>query len=124
LFHLVAPFCANLFAALFIIFTIARRQASIRVRQSYKRQLCQQFDNHKQLIISPIVLVLLSLLYFIISILSGCVKTSRNPWLYLSSYFISFIPSTCGFIIFVLPSTFYRQQFNASIRKWRRRIHN
>jgi hypothetical protein len=119
-FHFLTPFCVNLFSALFIIFTIARRRTVIQTRNSYIQHLREQFYQHKHLIISPMVLTFLALPLFIISLISGCVKASRNSWLYLSSYFISFIPSATVFIIFVLPSELYKKSFKESIKNWRR----
>ena len=122
LIHFVVPFCASLFSAFFIIFNMARQRAMLRTRHSYEHQLRKQFSEHKQLIVSPIVLVILAFRRFLISLLSECVKASRNPWLLLSGYFISFVPSACVFVIFVLPSTLYKRQFRDSADSWRQRI--
>jgi hypothetical protein len=121
-FHFLTPFCANIFSALFIILTIVRQRAGIRTRKSYNQHLREHLYQHKQLIISPLILVILSCPLFIISLLSGCVRTSRNSWLYLSGYFISFIPSASAFIVFVLPSELYKKAFKESIQRWRRLI--
>jgi len=51
----------------------------------------------------------------IISFISKCMNSTRNPWLYLSAYFISFTLRLLLFILFVLLSEFYRQQFNEAI---------
>ncbi|CAF4150770.1 unnamed protein product [Rotaria sp. Silwood2] len=122
LFHFTVPFSINLFSALFIIYNMARRRAITQIRQNNEHQFLEQLNEHKQLIISPIVLVILSLPRLIISLLSGCIKVSRNPWLYLSGYFISFLPSTFVCVIFVLPSTFYKKQCQELIISWQRRI--
>ncbi|CAF3627819.1 unnamed protein product [Rotaria socialis] len=122
LFHFIAPFLINLLSAIFIIYSMARQRAMFQTRQSYKHQLLKQFNEHKQLIVSPIVFVILSVPRLLISLFSGCIKVSRNPWLYLSGYFISFIPSAFIFAIFVLPSTFYKKQFRESIVRWQRRF--
>ncbi|CAF1192557.1 unnamed protein product [Adineta steineri] len=121
-FHFVAPFSANLLATLFIILKLARQQALIRTHISYQQQLFNNFNEHKQLVIGPIVLVILLSPHFLISISSGCVKASRTPWLYIFGYFISFIPSSLIFVIFVLPSTFYKKQFKKVITTWRQRF--
>ena len=122
LFHFIVPFSINLFSVICIIYNMARRRATIRVRENYEHQFIEQFNEHKQLIVSPIVLVILSFPRLLISLFSGCVKVSRNPWLYLSGYFISFIPSTFIFFIFVLPSTFYKEQFLKVFNSWRQGI--
>ncbi|CAM4765337.1 unnamed protein product [Rotaria magnacalcarata] len=122
LFHFIAPFFINLFSAIFIIFNIARHRSITRIQHTYEQQLLQQFNEHKQLVVSPIVLVILSVPRLLISLFSGCVKISRSPWLYLLGYFISFIPSSFIFVIFVVPSTLYKKQFRESISGWRRFI--
>jgi hypothetical protein len=119
-FHLVGPFIANLFSALFVIFGTARQRSVARIDQSYKQHIRKQLSEHKQLVISPAILLVLSLPRLIISLLSGCVQTSSNSWLYLSAYFISFTPSMLIFVIFVIPSELYRKTFKESLNRWRR----
>ena len=122
-FHLIAPFVANLFSAFHIVFGTARRRSATQKRQTYKEHVLEQFGEHRQLVISPIVLLLLALPRLIISLVSGCVDASKNPWLYLCGYLISFIPSMLIFVVFVLPSELYRKTFKDSMTRWRRRIH-
>jgi hypothetical protein len=121
--HLVGPFTANLFSALFIVFGSARQRAVARTRQTYREHVYEQLREHKQLLISPLILLVLSLPRLIIALLSGCVDASRYMWLYLSGYFISFTPSMLVFVVFVLPSELYRNKFKESLRSWHRRIH-
>ncbi|CAF1443341.1 unnamed protein product [Adineta ricciae] len=122
-FHLLIPFVSNLFSALFIIFGSARQRSLVQKNQSYKEHIYQQFLEHKQLIISPIILLILSMPRLIISSLPGCIRTSQNLWLYLTAYSFSFTPSILIFIIFVLPSNTYMKSFTNSLITWRRRIH-
>ena len=119
--HLLVPFLANLFSALFIIFGAARQRSTTRTDQTFSALVRQQFNEHKQLIISPVILLVLSIPRLIISLLPGCVKTSEMLWLYLSAYFISFIPSMLIFLIFVVPSELYMKTFKQSFHSARRR---
>ena len=119
LFHSIAPFCINLFSALFIIFSGARRGTTLQKQKTYQEHLQQQFKEHKSLIISPIILVILTIPRVWIAFLSGCAKVSHNVWLYLSGYLVSFIPSMSIFIVFVCPSLFYREQFRQLLRCYR-----
>lgn len=123
-FHLVAPFIANLISALFIIFRGARQRSVTRTDQSFTTHVRKQLSEHKQLIISPIILLLLSLPRLIILLLPGCtkVKTSEYFSLYLGAYFISIIPSTLIFLIFVVPSELYMKTFKHSLKTVRQRI--
>lgn len=109
-FHLIAPFTINLLSALYIIFGTARQKSITRKAQKYKENALEQLKEHKQLLISSIILLILSLPSLIISLISGCVDVSNNRWLYLSAYFISFTPSMLVFVVFVLPSGLYKRK--------------
>ena len=86
-FHLVAPFLLNLCSALLIIFGAARQPSVTRTDQSFNEYVRKQFQEHKQLIISPIILLVLSIPRLIVSLLSDGVKVSEKLWLYLSLIF-------------------------------------
>ncbi|CAF1127529.1 unnamed protein product [Adineta steineri] len=122
-FHLVTPCIVNLCSALFIIFGSARQRSTAQTRQTLREHVYHQFKEHKQLLISPIILLILSLPRLIMSMLSECVNPSNNRLLFIFGYFISFTPSMLIFIVFVLPSELYRKTFRESLKRWRRRIH-
>jgi len=122
--HLVVPFVANLFSALFIIFGTARRRSTAKTnKKSFKNHAVNQMREHKQLLISPFILLLLALPRLIMSLVSGCVDPSENPWLYLSGYFISFTPPMLVFTVFVLPSELYRKTFKDAMTRCRQQTH-
>jgi len=122
--HLVVPFLVNLFSALFIIFGTARRRSTAKTnKKSFKEHAVNQIREHKQLLISPFILLLLAVPRLIMSLISGCVDPSENPWLYLCGYFISFTPPMLVFTVFVLPSELYRKTFKDSITRWREETH-
>ena len=123
-FHLIFPFIANLLSALYIIFGAARQRSLARTKKTYKEHVAEQFSEHKQLIISPVILLILSLPRLIISLVSGCVDASKNPWLYLCGYFISFTPSMLIFVVFVVPSELYMKTFKETLQKCRQRTHS
>jgi len=120
--HLVSPFVMNLFSALFIIFGAAHQRSIAQPGRSYRVHAQEQFEEHKQLIISPLVLVILASPRLIIALLSGCINISKDRWVYLSAYFISFIPSMLVFVIFVLPSSTYKKKFQETLKTWRTRF--
>ncbi|CAF0784744.1 unnamed protein product [Adineta steineri] len=122
-FHLVGPCIINLCSALFIIFGSARQRSTAQTRQTLREHIYHQFNEHKQLLISPIILLILSLPRLIMSMLSECVNPSNHRLLFIFGYFISFTPSMLIFIIFVLPSGLYRKTFQESFKRWRRLIH-
>jgi hypothetical protein len=73
------PFSINILSSFIIIIVVARLRLSARTQYSYKQYLREQCFHHKHLLISPIVLVILSLPRLIISFLSGCIKSIHNP---------------------------------------------
>jgi hypothetical protein len=116
--HFSIPFSINCISALVVIITAARTRSSIHKNRSYKQLLIEQLQHHKHLLISPIILVFLAFPRLIISFLSGCMKSARNPWIYVIGYFISFIPPMLTFAVFVLPSETYKKQFKDSIKRF------
>ncbi|CAF2123042.1 unnamed protein product [Rotaria magnacalcarata] len=122
LFHNLAPLLANLFSAGYIIFQEALLRAQVVNCLTYNQLLRLQLKEHKQIVISPLVLLVLSLPRVIISFLSECVKASRNLWRCLSNYFISFIPFAAIFVVFVLSSKFYKGLFKGSLKRWRKSV--
>jgi hypothetical protein len=65
--HFVIPFIINFICALIMIINIARSHSNARKNKTYKQYLREQFNEHKHLIISPFILVILSLPRLIIS---------------------------------------------------------
>jgi hypothetical protein len=60
------------------------------------------------------MLILLTLHRLIISFASGCMRSAREPWLYLIGYFLSFIPSMLTFIVFM----YHRKTINGNLIQW------
>jgi len=121
-FHFILPFILNIISAFIIIFKVARHRSTAQKQLSYQRHLRQQFSQFKHLLISPIVLIILALPRLIISFLSGCMKSPRDPWLFLVGYFISFVPPILIFIVFVIPSKIYKNELKETIKQIKRYI--
>ncbi|CAF4011362.1 unnamed protein product [Rotaria magnacalcarata] len=118
-FHFAAPFMINLISPIIIIRNISRQQSNVQTHQSYNQLLREKFHQHKSLFIAPVVLVILALPRLIISFALTCMKSANDSWLFLIAYFISFIPSMLTFVIYVLPSNFYKEAFRQSIARYR-----
>ncbi|CAF1245547.1 unnamed protein product [Rotaria sp. Silwood1] len=92
IFHFFVPFLINLISAIIISITTVRQRKIIQNHQSYKKKiLYEKFKQHKHLLLTSITLVILAILRLIISLVSGCMKSSCDSWLFLAGYFISFI---------------------------------
>ncbi|CAF1292762.1 unnamed protein product [Adineta steineri] len=117
IFHVLIPFIINIFSAICITIQVFRIRVKTKKKSTYKKLLCIQIQQHKHLLISPCILILLSIPRLIISFLSGCMESVRNPWLYLTGYYISFIPPLLIIILFILPSRTYKEEFISIIKK-------
>ena len=120
--HFIGPFLINLISSILLITTKTRQQLKVHQNRSYKDVFREQFQQHKHLLTAPIVLVILAVPRLILMFISKCMKTSNDAWLFLLGYFISFIPPMLIFMIFILPSKFYKQEFWKTIQQYRRII--
>jgi hypothetical protein len=119
-FHFIVPFIINIISATIIIITKTRqRKAVMKTVQNPRSILNEEIQQHKNLLIGPFVLIILVIPRLIITFASGCMKPTSNPWLFLLGYFISLVPPTLTFILFVLPSTLYKEEFRKAINQYR-----
>ncbi|CAF3636743.1 unnamed protein product [Rotaria sordida] len=95
---------------------IAEKQIKIKNKYTLNQLLYIQFQIHKHLI-SPIVLMSLAIPRLISSFTTGCVKSTRNPWLFILGYYISYVPSMLTFIIYIIPSDLFKKEFYQTIRR-------
>jgi hypothetical protein len=116
--HFSIPFLINGLSAVVIITKAARSRATAHKKQSYNKILYEQFQCHKHLLISSFILILLALPRLIISFIFGCMKSARNPWIYLIGYFISFISPMLNFVVFILPSAVYKKEFKELVKSF------
>jgi uncharacterized membrane protein YwzB len=118
-FHFFGPFLINLISAIILIIKKSRQQSNMHTEQNYKEILREQFRQLKHLLTAPIVLVIFALPRLIITFISKCMKSTGDSWLFLVGYFISFIPPMLTFIVFILPSKFYKKEFHKSVHQYR-----
>jgi hypothetical protein len=126
-FHFFGPFLINLISSVILIIKKSRQQSNVQTHRTYKEVLREQFRQHRNLLTGPIVLVILALPRLIITFVSKCMESTGDSWLFLVGYFVSFIPPMLTFIVFVLPSEFYRKEFRKTVQQFRtfiqRRLH-
>jgi hypothetical protein len=79
------------------------------------KHLKQQFKSQRELYITSIVIVLSGLPQTIFSFSFACVQLATwQQHVLLVAYFLSYAPQLLGFVLFVLPSTTYVQEFRAT----------
>ena len=109
--QLLGPFIINLLSTGFLLRTIARQKLTVhtnKIKKSFVASLREQAIHYKHLIISPLLLLVLTLPRLIFSLVSLCINTSWRNYVLLTGYYISFIPFMATLWIFVLPSPIYR----------------
>ena len=120
-FHYFAPLIVNISSALFIIIATARQRNSTHSHESMSHHLKSKLRKYKHLLISPLIIVLLTLPHLIISIILDCQKSSNRFWFYLMGYMLSYLPAVFVFIIFAVPSPLYKDEFVSVIKDYRRK---
>ena len=123
-FHFFVPFLLNIIALIILIGKKSRHQRTIHRDKNFRKLLREQFQQHKHLFLAPIVSILLSIPRLIIAYTTECMQTENDVWLYLFSYFISFIPPMLTFLVFVMPSKVFKKEFQKTVRKYRTNLQN
>ena len=118
-YSILAPFMIILIAAIILITRKSHQQSNLRTDQTHKAILLEQLRQHQNLLTAPVVLVLLAIPRLIISYVSKCLKSADDLWLFLIAYYISFISPMLTFVIFILPSKFYKNEFYKSVARYR-----
>ncbi|CAF1341018.1 unnamed protein product [Adineta ricciae] len=116
------PLIIQISSTIIIIIVTARQRSISQVDVRFWNHLRRKIRKYKQLLISPMIIILLTLPHLIVTVILDCNKSSRLFWFFLLSYFSSFIPATFVFTIFVIPSPLYRKQFKQCIRHIQRRF--
>jgi hypothetical protein len=122
MFHFFAPFIVNLISALAIIIMTTRQRTKVQTQQTYRQVLREEVQQYKHTIITPLVLAILAVSRLIISFITNFMKSGDNSWLLIIGYFISFIPPMLTFVLFVLPSKLYVEEFHKSLLQCRQQI--
>jgi hypothetical protein len=122
IFHFCTPFVINLLSTIIIIIKTARLRTNLKNQENYRKIFLEQLRQHKHLLITSFLLIILAIPRLIISFVSGCMESADDAWLFLIGYFISFIPPISTFFIFIVPSKVYTEEFYNTIRRYQRTL--
>jgi hypothetical protein len=77
----------------------------------------KQLKTQKEQYITPMIIVLSSLPQTVLSFSYACseLKQSWQRYILLTAYFLSYLPQMLGFILYVLPSTTYSNEFRQTV---------
>jgi len=108
--HFFGPFLLNLISSIVLIIKRSRQQQDLHPDQPFRTIVRRQYQEHKQILIAPIILILLALPRLVLVYIRTCMQSENDAWLYLCGYFVSFIPPMLTFVIFILPSKIYKKR--------------
>jgi len=117
--HFLGPFLLNLISSIVLIIKRAHQQQDLHPDQPYRTIIRRQYQEHKQILIAPIILILLALPRLVLVYLRTCMQSENDAWLYLCGYFVSFIPPMLTFVIFILPSKVYKKELRKTVHGYR-----
>jgi hypothetical protein len=119
LIHYFTPFIIQFVSITILIVqtTRSRVRISSKMQETFIDLFKKQFKIHKGLYITPIVIVLSSLPQIILSFSYACIepKQSWQRYILLTTYCLSYLPQMLGFILCVLPSTAYTEEFHQTV---------
>lgn len=115
--HYILPFFIQTISiTLLIIFATRSRVRATGQNSSFYQVLKTQFQNQKELYITPILVIFSILPQVIVSFSLACKDLNEGQrHTLLCAYLLSYTPQVLGFIMYVLPSTSYKKEFGETI---------
>ena len=121
LIHYFAPFVIQVASITVLIVQTARSRARTQTKSSTQEifldLLKKQFKTHKEHYVTPMIIVLSSLPQIILLFSYVCteLKQAWHGYMLLTACFLSYLPQMLGFILYVLPSTTYTEEFRRTV---------
>ena len=122
LLHYFVPLTINICSIISVIIITARQRSRIHRKDTMSTHVLSKIKEHKHILIGSVIITALTLPNLIISVVLNCKKLSHQFWVFLISYFLSFLPAAFGFFIFILPSSLYKKEFSDFQGYVRRRV--
>ena len=112
--HYIIPFCIQTVSITVLIALATRsRSRATSDRTTITQLLKRQFKSHKELYITPTIIVLSGISHITLTFSLACNAFSAawQQHLLTTTYFLSYSPQLLGFVLFVLPSSNYLKEF-------------
>jgi hypothetical protein len=117
--HYFAPFLIQVISITVLLVQTARSRArtSGSKQQTFVHLFKNQLKTQKELYIIPMIIVLSSLPQIILSFSYACseLKQSWQRYTLLTAYFLSYLPQILGFLLYILPSTIFKEEFQQTM---------
>jgi hypothetical protein len=121
LINLIVPVSISLVTTTFLLHKSTRMKQALAKKKSEKGYFTT-FKKQLPLYGSPLGLVVLSMMRLIFSLTLVCITHEWQKYVYLTAYFISFVPLMGTFQIFVLPAKIYEAEFNNFVQRMKRKL--
>jgi hypothetical protein len=117
LIHYLMPFFIQVVSITLLIILAARSRAKTNGKQrTYSQILVKQFKTQKELYITPMIIIFSAIPQIIITFNLACTELANwQRHILLSAYLFSCAPQVLGYILYVLPSTSYKEEFNETL---------
>lgn len=120
--HFIAPLFLNFVGALMIIIKLAQNRADLQQRLSFSRHLPTEINRNHHILIAPCSFILFASPRLVISFMKGCMRSPREPLLYLIGYYAAVISAISTSIFFILPSNDYKTELVHGLMHFIRRL--
>jgi len=129
LIHYFIPFLIQVISisVLIVQITLSRARASGSRQQTFLDLFKRQLKTQKEQYITPTIIIFSSLPQAILSFSYACTELKRSwqRYILLTTYLLSYLPQVLGFVLYVLSSTNYSEEFSQTIagkRLMRKRV--
>ena len=114
LIHYLLPFFIQIICITVLIILAARSRAkTLEHKLTFAEVLKKQFETKKELYVTPTIIIFSALPQAIFTFSFACTQlTDWQRHTLLASYLLSYTPQVLGFLLYVLPSTIYRKEFD------------
>ena len=110
--YLVSFFIQVISISFIIVLAACSRAKTLKKNINFTQILKKQLGIHKELYITPMIIILSALPQTILTFSLACTQmTNWQRHLLLISYLFSYTPQILGFILFVIPSSTFKQEF-------------
>jgi hypothetical protein len=117
--HYFIPFFIQVISITVIVIqtTCHRARTSSSRQQTFIDLFKKQFKKHKEHYVTPMIIVFSSLPQIILSFSYACTELKQlwQRYTLITTYFLSYLPQMLGFILYVLPSTAYSDEFRQTV---------
>lgn len=119
LFHYFFPFIIHVSSITILIILAARQRARTQTNITLFQNVRNQFHRQKQLYVPSMIIILTSIPHIIFSFTYQCKEFTDDWQQHFLLYLLSHLHQVLGFILHILPSEFYRREFQqTNLGKW------